>query len=68
MSKTRQRVAGGRGPFCWWGARFSASPAAQSVSEDVDAYYRQMAYNYSEAEEKAKADVVTLENKPRPGR
>jgi len=33
-----------------------------SVSQDVDAYYRQMAYNYKEAEEKAKTDVVTLEN------
>jgi hypothetical protein len=33
-----------------------------SVSSDVDAYYRQMAYNYKEAQEKAKIDVVTLEN------
>jgi hypothetical protein len=33
-----------------------------AMSQDVDAYYRQMAYNYKEAEEKAKADEVTLEN------
>jgi hypothetical protein len=33
-----------------------------SVSQDVDAYYRQMAYNYKEAEEKAKLEAVTLEN------
>jgi hypothetical protein len=33
-----------------------------SVSQDVDAYYRQMAYNYKEAQEKAKTDVVSLEN------
>jgi hypothetical protein len=32
-----------------------------SVSEDVDAYYRQMAYNYNEAKEKAKMDALTLE-------
>ncbi len=32
------------------------------MSQDVDAYYRQMAYNYKEAEEKAKMDAVTLEN------
>ncbi len=33
-----------------------------SVTQDVDAYYRQMQFNYLEAAEKAKADVVTLEN------
>jgi hypothetical protein len=33
-----------------------------SVSQDVDAYYRQMAYNYKEAEEKAKMDGRTLES------
>jgi hypothetical protein len=33
-----------------------------SMSQDVDAYYRQMAYNYKEAAEKAKMDAVTLEN------
>ena len=33
-----------------------------SVSQDVDAYYRQMAYNYKEAEEKAKVDLVALES------
>jgi len=39
------------------------SPAGcASVSQDVDAYYRQMAYNYKEAEEKAKMEAVTFEN------
>jgi hypothetical protein len=33
-----------------------------SMTEDVDAYYRQMAYNYKEAEEKAKMDELSLEN------
>ena len=33
-----------------------------SVSEDVDAYYRQMAYNYKEAEQKARLDVRSLES------
>jgi hypothetical protein len=33
-----------------------------SVSQDVDAYYRQMAYNYKEAEEKARLDERTLES------
>ncbi len=33
------------------------------MTEDVDAYYRQMAYNYKEAEEKAKSRTrVTLES------
>jgi hypothetical protein len=32
-----------------------------AVSQDVDAYYRQMAYNYNEAKEKAKLDALTLE-------
>jgi hypothetical protein len=32
-----------------------------AVSQDVDAYYRQMAYNYNEAKEKAKMDALTLE-------
>ncbi len=32
-----------------------------SFSQDVDAYYRQMAYNYREAQEKAKAQEVQLE-------
>jgi hypothetical protein len=33
-----------------------------SMSQDVDAYYRQMAFNYAEASEKAKMDAVTIEN------
>ena len=33
-----------------------------AMSQDVDAYYRQMAFNYKEAQEKAKMDSVTLEN------
>jgi hypothetical protein len=32
-----------------------------SMSQDV-AYYRQMAFNYKEAQDKAKMDTVTLEN------
>jgi hypothetical protein len=32
-----------------------------SFSQDVDAYYRQMAYNYREAREKAKVEEVKLE-------
>jgi hypothetical protein len=32
-----------------------------SVSQDVDAYYRQMAYNYKVAEEKAKVDASAVE-------
>jgi hypothetical protein len=31
------------------------------MSEDVDAYYRQMAYNYKEAQEKANIEVLSLE-------
>jgi hypothetical protein len=33
-----------------------------TVSSDVDAYYRQMAVNYKEAQEKARMEAVTLEN------
>jgi hypothetical protein len=33
-----------------------------TVSSDVDAYYRQMAFNYKEAQEKAKMEFVTLQN------
>jgi outer membrane murein-binding lipoprotein Lpp len=33
-----------------------------SMAEDVDAYYRQMAYNYREAGEKAKMDELSLES------
>ena len=33
-----------------------------SMTEDVDEYYRQMAYNYKEAEEKAKMDELSLES------
>ena len=33
-----------------------------SMTQDVDAYYRQMAYNYREAGEKAKVDEVTLDS------
>jgi hypothetical protein len=43
---------------------FVAAPwlaGCASVSQDVDAYYRQMAYNYNEAKEKAKMDALTLE-------
>jgi hypothetical protein len=40
----------------------SSLSGCASVSHDVDAYYRQMAYNYKEAEEKARMDAITLEN------
>ena len=33
-----------------------------SMSQDVDAYYRQMAVNYKEAAEKARMDEIALEN------
>jgi hypothetical protein len=39
-----------------------APAGCTAVSQDVDAYYRQMAFNYKEAQEKAKNDVITLEN------
>jgi hypothetical protein len=39
-----------------------ASAGCTSMSQDVDAYYRQMAFNYKEAAEKAKMDALTLEN------
>ena len=32
------------------------------MSEEADAYYRQMAYNYREALEKAKVDEISLES------
>jgi hypothetical protein len=40
----------------------SSLAGCASVSQDVDAYYRQMAFNYKEAEEKARMDAITLEN------
>jgi len=40
----------------------SSLAGCASVSQDVDAYYRQMAYNYKEAAEKARMDAITLEN------
>jgi hypothetical protein len=46
---------------CLFLAAFGITGCA-SVTQDVDAYYRQMAYNYREAQEKAKVDVVSLEN------
>jgi uncharacterized protein (DUF1800 family) len=39
-----------------------AMAGCASMTEDVDAYYRQMAYNYKEAEEKAKMDELSLES------
>lgn len=39
-----------------------AMAGCASVTEDVDAYYRQMAYNFKEAEEKAKMDELSLES------
>ena len=40
----------------------SSLAGCASMSQDVDAYYRQMAFNYKEAAEKAQAGRVTLEN------
>jgi hypothetical protein len=40
----------------------SSLSGCASVSKDVDAYYRQMAYNYKEAAEKARMEAITLEN------
>ncbi len=34
-----------------------------SMTEDVDAYYRQMAYNYRESREKAKMDELSLDER-----
>jgi hypothetical protein len=60
---------GNPGPRSWarWVlcglAVLALSPAGcMSMSQDVDAYYRQMEFNYKEAEEKAKMDAVKLEN------
>ena len=36
-----------------------------AMSQDVDAYYRQMAFNFQEAADKAKLDEVALENESR---
>ncbi len=36
-----------------------------AISQDVHQYYRQMAFNYREAEEKAKMDAMTLEGESR---
>jgi hypothetical protein len=36
-----------------------------AISQDVDRYYRQMAYNFQVAEAKAKADAEILEGKSR---
>jgi hypothetical protein len=60
------RPAGSRS-WGWWVLSglsvLALSPAGcMSMSKDVDAYYRQMAFNYKEAQEKAKMDAVTLEN------
>jgi hypothetical protein len=44
------------------GATLLGAAGCASMSQDVDAYYRQMAFNYKEAAEKAKVEAVTLEN------
>jgi hypothetical protein len=36
-----------------------------AMTQDVDAYYRQMAFNFQEAADKAKLDEVALENESR---
>jgi hypothetical protein len=40
-------------------------PGCAAMSQDVDAYYRQMAINYREAVEDAKRDEVSLQNQLR---
>jgi len=61
MSKTLKPV----GRWAWARLGLLVLPpclaGCASVSQDVDAYYRQMAYNYKEAEEKAKIDALALE-------
>jgi hypothetical protein len=48
--------------FCLSVLAFMGLAGCTAMSQDVDAYYRQMAYNYKEAQEKAKMDLVALEN------
>jgi hypothetical protein len=65
MSETfRPRLTRLRARWTLFGlALVAVCPAGcTSMSQDVDAYYRQMAFNYKEAAEKAKLDAVALEN------
>ena len=40
----------------------SSCAGCAMITQDVDAYYRQMAINYQEAADKAKLDAASLEN------
>jgi hypothetical protein len=40
----------------------SSCAGCATITQDVDAYYRQMAINYQEAADKAKLDAASLEN------
>ena len=62
LEPARSAVVGAAGPVGAHGRAGLCLAGCASVSQDVDAYYRQMAYNYKEAEEKAKMDAVALEN------
>jgi hypothetical protein len=58
MKPTRGRVWARRLPLL---LMMSSMGGCASVSQDVDLYYRQMAYNYKEAQERAKKQTTSLE-------
>jgi hypothetical protein len=67
VAMSENSIPAGSRSWRWWVLSglsvLALSPAGcMSMSKDVDAYYRQMAFNYKEAQEKAKMDAVTLEN------
>jgi hypothetical protein len=45
-----------------WLMMGSSCAGCAMITQDVDAYYRQMEINYQEAADKAKVDAATLEN------
>jgi hypothetical protein len=45
-----------------WLMMGSSCAGCAMITQDVDAYYRQMAINYQEAADKAKLDAASLEN------
>ena len=66
MRTGKGRLSGGR---MWWRlASVSlgiALTGCAAMTQDVDAYYRQMAGNYQEAVQEAKIDELRLENQSR---
>jgi hypothetical protein len=56
--RARSRLLG----FCMLAPCFTGCAA---MTQDVDAYYRQMAFNFQEAADKAMLDEVALENESR---